>query len=108
MDDDTCAVCLQIFFGPIRTSCGHTYCGSCWDRLAANATAEAQEIQCPTCRATVAIESIEPCPALEAEIRARHPEEWDSRQQLAMKEAADKLRVTAYYDAEARAQAEAE
>ena len=42
-----CSICLNVFSHPVRTACGHVFCGACLQSWLA------QKAQCPECRAPV-------------------------------------------------------
>ena len=42
-----CSICLNVFSHPVRTACGHVFCGACLQSWLA------QKAQCPDCRAPV-------------------------------------------------------
>ena len=100
-DDSLCAVCLQLLYEPVRTTCGHHYCLACWDRLAATALSESREPCCPTCR-TCCVESPSRDHARELEIRARHPIEWERRHILEQSELRARARASSAADREQR------
>ena len=84
-DDSLCAVCLQLLYEPVRTTCGHHYCHACWERLAATALSESREPCCPTCRTRCTASPARDF-AREREIRARHPVEWQRRHMIEQSE----------------------
>lgn len=46
-DDVRCSLCFNVFFHPVTTSCGHTYCKECLERSFVYSS------QCPLCRAPI-------------------------------------------------------
>lgn len=49
-DDLTCAICYEIFMGPVNLSCGHVFCASCLTEWLEKTK------DCPTCREPTAAE----------------------------------------------------
>ena len=88
---DDCAICLLVLFEPVRTTCGHHYCHECWKKLTELAITEGHEPSCPTCRATATAAFRDH--ARDAEVRERHPVEWQRRSLLADSDARMRARV---------------
>ena len=105
--EDSCPICLNILFAPVKHSCGQAYCESCWERLAASAKAEDQDLFCPTCRAPASTNQPRDT-QLEAGIRAKYPDEWNRRYELMLQAVREKARIAQHIDAEAQAKAAAE
>ena len=105
--EDSCPICLNILFAPVKHSCGQAYCESCWERLAAPAKAEDQDLFCPTCRAPASTNQPRDT-QLEAGIRAKYPDEWNRRYELMLQAVREKARIAQHIDAEAQAKAAAE
>ena len=93
-DDSLCAICLLVLYQPVKTSCGHYYCHSCWERLTATAQSENREPSCPTCRTVEAIGGPVRDHAREREVQTRHPVAWEERHLAADADARFRARAT--------------
>ena len=59
-----CAICLDVFSGPMVTECNHVFCGKCIK------AAFSLKKECPTCRTPTNPRALTRDPALEAELTA--------------------------------------
>lgn len=46
-----CTICINKFVDPITTSCGHSFCKSCFDKLTNNTTTNI--FKCPLCNTII-------------------------------------------------------
>lgn len=81
-----CQVCYALFYEPVTTSCGHTFCRSCLQRVLDHAK------YCPVCRRTLSIQPVvyrESSPTnrlIEAMIVAFWPQLLGDRRQMVISE----------------------
>lgn len=79
MDEFDCSLCLKLFYSPVTTPCGHTFCRACLHRALDHSN------RCPVCR-TVLFVSARNYPinvTLSAIIERNFPEEYTERKQEA-------------------------
>lgn len=62
--DVECGLCSNTMTDPYSATCGHSYCRSCWEGVAASKTSDAQPdattFPCPSCRISVSVFSMRP------------------------------------------------
>lgn len=80
-EDFECVLCLKVFYDPVTTPCGHTFCRSCLFRAMDHGT------QCPLCRGVVHLSSNHPATVtLKNIIKRLFPDEYRQREEEAQKE----------------------
>merc|ERR1719282_2123586 len=70
-----CTLCLRVYFQPVTTSCGHTFCKSCLERNYVYST------KCPLCRTDLPVDprTQHPTIPLQKLIMRCYPEEYRER-----------------------------
>jgi len=70
-----CTLCLRVYFQPVTTACGHTFCKSCLERNFVYSS------KCPLCRAELPVDprTLHPTVPLEKLIMRCFPEEYQER-----------------------------
>eukprot|EP00128_Syssomonas_multiformis_P016960 Colp12_sorted_trinity150504_noHs@30020 len=75
-DHFECALCLKLFYKPVTTVCGHTFCKACLLRAVEN---DLPEPKCPLCRKPVEHMQLMVNVTLQNIIQASFPEEHNER-----------------------------